>query len=331
MPAHAPLVTVDPVEEAVIEQAPVQLIRAEPKPPPEQFEMVLSRGGVSIDLPTMRTALTGWAVNPGVEGLDIPATELLQQRAAGQFGSYAVGVDVGAREVFLPLTLVERSLSDLLTTRSALDRLTSPYSGEPVRLTVTRPDGTTRWIEGHRSGAARRWGREDFFSAGARQSLGLLLICPDPWWHGEPITPKQWHTPESVPFFPILPVQLSSDRIFSQPRVMDIGGDVPAYPRWTVTGPATSVTATHVESGRSWTVIGNLGTGTLTVDTDPRIVSTTGMQVTGPGVTQWWGNMQPPFDLWALPPGEQTVILDIAGASPETTGQLEVTPLWETA
>jgi hypothetical protein len=330
-----PLIYVPPIVDPVDPPAP----ELPPQPgfsmdrPLEQFEFTLSRGGESLRLPCRRTSMSPWTLGPGVDGLDMPEVSVEVDRSAGMWGGLSRDLDVPPREVFLPLTVEAGSLTEFLNERDAFDRLVSPFTLDPVRLTVRRPDGVTRWIEGHVSGPSRTWPRSQFFAPSGRLSFGLTLTCDDPWWHGEPITPSWGNDTQSGNFLPILPVRVTTDRILGGPTKINVTGDVAGWPRWTTSGPASSITIAHAESGRSWTAVGNLSpTGSLVVDTNPRVAMTTGRQVTnGAGTAQNWSWLQPPFDLWPLPPGEQTVTLTVLGATAATSVGLELTPLFRSA
>ena len=310
---------------------------APPQPPTpiEWMRVSVSRGGVELLLD--EGAATGWIIMPGVQGVSTPATALLEQRAAGQWGSYRTGVDVPAREVFFPLHLQTGGHSELLAELDRFHALTSPYSDEPVRLTVQRPGGHERSIEGFRTSAPQTQDASTWQPTAGWAAVELTLTCPDPWWRGSPRT-WSWEQGVQPSFFDprgnntFLPLILAADRLLGEPVVVPVPGDVPASPRWIVTGPASSVSATHVESGRSWTVNAALGVGeTLTVDTDPRVAATTGLSVVGPAGEDWFEYLEPPFDLWPLPVGEQSVTVGLAGSSAGSSAALEITPLHETA
>jgi len=301
--------------------------RPRPTPAAQSWGLVISRGGEALEFPASLTWEGPWIITPGVYGLDMPEVQVTRSRAAGMWGGHSSDIDVPSREVFLPLALIAGDLQTMLDERDRFDRLTSPLTLDPVRLTATRPDGTTRWVEGHTSvDSPRPWTSAEYLSTIGQLRFGWTLICDDPWWHGEQ-DPISWSSEEGRGgFFPLLPVKLRSGRVLAQPTPVFVRGDAPMWPRWSISGPAESVTATHVESGRSWTLHGQFGQSVtpIIVDTDPRVAMTTGLQVATPGGSQRWSWMQPPFDLWPLPPGDQTVTLEIVGASPTT--QVTMTP-----
>ena len=327
--------------EIVIEQQPLIVERFIPETPvqPPLYVvpvLTLSRNGDSLRLPFTAEGSThalgdhGWCLAPGIEGLDQPATSLFQQRAAGQFGSYARGVDVPAREIFLPLLVHANSYPELLHLRDMYNRLTSPYHGRTVRITLQRPGGASRYIDGFRVGEAPSWDRATWVPRVAMQKFGQLFICPDPWWRGDPVS-LQWSGSSPTDFFPITPVQLSSDQLLGVPQVIDVPGDVIAYPTFTITGPTTSITATHVESGRSWTFNAVLDAAEVAmIHTDPRFAAEDS-PVHGPNEENWFQYLEPPYDLWSLPIGPQTIEIEITGLTSATLINVSVQPLYETA
>jgi hypothetical protein len=305
-----------------------------PEPLYQVPTLTLYRDTDVLHLPFTATPGHIWCIGPGIEGLDQPESSVFQQRSAGQFGSYFRGVDVPAREIFLPLMVRMPTYQTMLNERDAYNALTSPYNDEPVRLVFTRPDGQQRHIDGYRAGNAPTWDRGTWVPRISWQKFGQTFICPFPWWSG-PVLTATWTGPESVPFFPITPVFLSSSSVLGVPQTINVPGDVPAYPFWQICGPAESVTATHVETGRSWTfnltLAGGYDPECATIDTHPRSHSHSGSAVKGPDGLSAFSSLEPPFDLWPIPSGQQTVQLDVTGADAGTIITMTIVSLWETA
>lgn len=307
-----------------------------PPPPPAKYQLptlTLSRNGEVLHLPFTAEPGHIWCIGPGIEGLDQPASDLFQQRAAGQFGSYFRGVDVPAREIFLPLMVMRPTYQGMLDERDAYNALTSPYNGDSVRITFTRPDGRQRFVDGYRVGNAPTWDRGTWVPRISWQKFGQTFVCPDPWWHGSAET-VTWSGPQDVDFFPITPVFLSSSVILGEPQTVTVRGDVIGYPFFQICGPCTSVTATHIESGRSWTfnivLDGGYDPECATINTDPRAAAE-GPPVQGPDGMSAFEFLDPPYDLWPLPIGQQTVQLDVEGADSGTRVRMTVIALWETS
>lgn len=313
---------------------PVVITPPSPEPPPtvtQKIILTIERDGNELSLPLSADVDDHvWCVAPGIEGLDIPASELLQQRTVGMFGSYDAGIDVPAREIFLPLMVKASDMLDWFTKRDFYNKITAPYADRPFRIWGHRPDGTARWIEGFRVGAAPTWDASTWVPRIMWQKFGQTYVCPDPWWRGEEQV-LQWQVPAEAPtFFPILPVRLAPSQIFGEENLVVVQGDIAPSPVWEITGPMTSITVTHIESGRSWTMVATLTAGqTAIVNTDPR----GGMnepRVQSPSGASWWSKIQQPYDLWPIPIGRQTVTVEVDGASTGTTVIMRIPTLWET-
>lgn len=294
-----------------------------PPPPDERLLFSLTRG-------TRTLPLTGrYQIQVGVQGFDVSASSVLERRAAGVSGTFVEGMDSGSRSVWLPILIRGRSLTELKALKRAV--LDIALRGEPVLLVVTSPDGSRRFIEGYRLG-----GGNDTWDAGSWhvsgwQRWGLELHCPDPWWRSIPV---EWRFPYGGGpggFFPILPVSLAPSQVTETVSTLEMVGDVESYPEWVITGPCTSVTATEVKSGRTWTLNAPLDAGQqVKVRTDPRDAAE-GPMVVGPDGSDWYRYMAPPYDLWPLPVESPQVRIEMAGAATGSGVTAVVNPLWETA
>lgn len=313
---------------------PVVITPPPPEPPPtvaQKILLTIERDGQSLSLPLSADVDDHvWCVAPGIEGLDIPTSELLQQRTVGMFGSYDAGVDVPAREIFLPLMVKAADMSDWFVKRNVYNKITAPYADRPFRIWGHRPDGTNRWIDGFRVGQAPVWDAATWVPRIMWQKFGQTFVCTDPWWRGADQV-LEWLAPAEAPtFFPLLPVQLSPSQIFGNENTVIVDGDIQSPPVWEITGPATEVTVTHIESGRSWTMIATLTAGqTAIVNTDPRAAGTA-PRVQSPSGATWWSKIQQPYDLWSLPIGEQTITVEVDGVGTGTKVVMRLPTLWET-
>jgi hypothetical protein len=305
-----------------------------PEPPPtvsQKLILTIERDGQALGLPLSADVDDHvWCVAPGIEGLDQPASEVIEQRTVGMFGAYSAGVDVPTREIFLPLMVKAADMLDWFAKRDVYNKITSPYADRTFRIWAHRPDGTTRWIDGYRTGQAPVWDSSTWVPHIMWQKFGQTYRCQDPWWRGSEQV-LEWRTPAEAPtFFPILPVQLAPSQIFGTEHRVIVAGDVETSPVWEITGPATSVTVSHVDSGRSWTLNATLTAGqTAIVNTDPR-AGMTAPRVQGPVGQSWWSNIEQPYDLWSIPIGEQYVTVEVDGAGTGTTVVMRIPSLWET-
>jgi hypothetical protein len=104
---------------------------------------------------------------------------------------------------------------------------------------------------------------------------------------------------------------------------IDNPGEVDAWPVWTITGPATVITATNVSTGQSFVLTKTLAAGELVTITTQRPT------VRGPlgenlvNALNW-----PSCYLWPLIPGTNQVNFAVAGASTGTAIELSFYPRW---
>jgi hypothetical protein len=286
---------------------------------------LLSQGGESLQL----NGASGIWVMDGQEGLDGGPTEALSVDAAGVDGAFHAGMRVSSLEVWLPLFLDGGDAPGLFSLRQQLDAITNPRRG-PVRLTVTRPAGESRWIEGYRERRPQPRGRSTFGPQAGWAVTGLLLRCPDPYWRSD-AQPITWGVASDKRLYPYYPYRVNSALNLDQDTVVVVPAEGGSYPLWTATGPATGVLVQHVDTGRSWHVIQGLGAGeTLIVDTDPRNARSLPAVRSADGTSQY-AKLQAPRDLWPLLPGEQMVRVTISGMGTGSQVSMLPVPLWETA
>ena len=277
------------------------------------LDVRIEQAGLSVDL-------TGW-VQAGTEGLDDPHVSPQIQRTAGMFGGIVTGVDVPPRRVTLDVLVWLDGGPEYLAARRRLGDVTSPL--EAGRLWVTCRTGvsvTTRYIDGWRVVeqpvplGRGTWGADGW------QLLQLGWDCADVWWREpEAFAPVPWSGPGPVaPFFSahFLPLAVIDSTILGAPTRVVVPGDrgVACPATWTLDGPGTLWTVTHVQSGRSWSMDVSGLPRPITVVTVPGPAA----QVTdGDGVNRWT-KLAAPYDLFPLPPGEQDVTVTVTGATTDT-------------
>jgi phage-related protein len=144
---------------------------------------------------------------------------------------------------------------------------------------------------------------------------GLNFTAFDnPYWFGDVESPSPWTVANPRAFFPLAPdvFTLSSQQVLGGTLIVNTG-DVDAYPVWTLTGPATSLTLQLGD--RAFTVNSTLTAGqTLVIDTDPRLRTVTD----GGGANRWPDVSLTDFDLWTLPPGTNAVTVTVTGGTSAT-------------
>jgi hypothetical protein len=199
----------------------------------------------------------------------------------------------------------------------------------PGRLTVVRPDGSARWIDAHYSS-----GFDGTPGGGTWEDDAIVqLVCLDPWWKAlETLVIERRYTAAPVPFLAPYPT-ITSSQTLGDTTIVNPGEDT-AWGTWTITGPASGVTATLNSTGESWT----LDPDADGVDHGPLLageivtVSTKPLQVRGPAGEVWtealnWPAAQP----WGLPPGESSVTFTVSGSGAGTSIAYELPICYGTA
>lgn len=224
--------------------------------------------------------------------------------------------------------------SHLIRFRQLIRSFTMTRRLGPGTLILKRPDGTLRQIP------ARYYAGLDPAPGGLSgwlySDLPLQLLAPDPYWTDPnpiPIT-IEFQSGAAAdfqnPYF-----TLSASSVVGDPVTVNNPGDAEAWPTWTITGPASLITATNNTTGKVWTIDpnaagiahGNLLAGeTVTVTTRPQ-------KVRGPdGTTPWTGALGFPdnADLWPLEPGDNSITVALAGAAAGSDVVGSFTTRWET-
>lgn len=268
----------------------------------------------------------GWLTRPQVGGWGAaPVTLVTDPLSRG-------GVSVRhqrreARRITWPLHVYgDTHLEFLDRYRRLMGAFTSTkYRGVGV-LRVARPDGedNAREIEClYEDGFGGEPG-ENWVSANPT----LTLLCPDGYWRS---TTKQFvertyvaagGNPYLGPYMTVSSSQVLGESTINNP------GDVEAYPSWTLTGPATQLSATNTTTGESFVLTHTLTAGqTATITITP-----TRAMLRGPGGVNLVGALNwPGAVLWGLVPGVNEVDFQVSGSAAGTRVELSYYPRYETA
>lgn len=211
-----------------------------------------------------------------------------------------------------------RTLAEAMTETSQLER--------PGTLTVARPDGTRRLIDAYYSDG---WDAEA--SGGVADTAVVQLWCPDPYFRDlDPTLITRAQLPLGVNFFAPFPSVSSSQTLGT--TVVTNPGSVPAWPTWTLTGPASDLTATNVTRGESFTLDVVTYRGAPLAAGETVVITTSPPSVTGPDGSDWTGALDwPSAVLWQLAKGNSTVSFVVGGASAGTAMTAEFYAQYETA
>lgn len=263
----------------------------------------------------------GRRVLQGVLGLDAAPVVLWADDSPSLDGGIYRGGKAAPRDVTIPLALLAADRAALVARKRELVRALSPRSGPGV-LEVAEPDGTRRRLTQVRyvSGAE---GSEAPDAAGLWwQRYVVMLRAFDPWWYAADDVTATWRQPGSGLFLgdPFLPFTLLADQSLGEITVDNVG-DVEAFPRWRVEGPATQIVLERGD-GATLDLTHTLTSGQwVEVDTRPGVLT-----VVDDGGANLWPGLSAGSALWSLPPGESQVTLTVAGADPSTRVRLAYSP-----
>lgn len=148
------------------------------------------------------------------------------------------------------------------------------------------------------------------------QKTALLLRAFDPYWYDVNATSTTWSTVNPPLFFPFFPLRLTSSAVAVNATVNNLG-DVPTWPVFQVTGPATNIVLSNQTTG----LFMNFGTlaltagDTLTVDTRPGAKTATLQDGTNVFAYLWAAS-----SMWSLALGANNVQLVAAGTNIANSG-----------
>jgi hypothetical protein len=160
-------------------------------------------------------------------------------------------------------------------------------------------------------------------------SAVLALLCEDPYWFDPVAVTDRRESGTGVDYLAPFP-SVSSGRVLGTTTLVN-PGDVVAWPRWIVTGPASLITFTHDDTGQQFAlnpaaVGGTLGEGEqVMITTDPP-------RVRYEETANWAGALDwPNAQLWGLEPGRNNVTFQLDGSGPSSSVRVEYHPRYETA
>jgi phage-related protein len=261
----------------------------------------------------------GWVLQPGAKGLDMPQYAFTQDESPGIDGYAVRQVRAQGKEIALPIAFwADDSRAAYLARRRGLIRSLNPKRGEGT-LTVAQADGTARTIGARYSAGLE--GDESRDAAGARWCINVLTFaCPSPFWLGAEVV-TEWRAATTGTFFPILPLTVGNSQVLGAVTV-DNDGDDDAFPVWTITGPATSISLTNVTTGEVLVL-----TRTITVG-DTIVIDTRERQQTAllNGTTNLWGDISDASTLWPLEPGINDLTLTVTGSTSNTRVRMTYQP-----
>ncbi len=275
------------------------------------------------------TDLSAWSsgtyvLTDGTSGELAPTYEFAEQQFAGIDGAAVQQITAGPAHPVLGLDLVDDGTGIRDRVR-ALTHVLRPRAGIGA-LQAVGDDGTVRSLPCY-----YRKGLEAGRYQAARFRAALEFYAPSPWWRGAPVS-YSWTLAPSVPFFPILPLQLSASSVSGQVTIDLSDTDAPTFPRIAVLGPGTTLQLSNTYLQRqadgslesvtqSLALNANLSGGQgLAIDTRPGAQSVKAATLNTDGTVAAYGAdmfsaLQSDPALWALVDGVNTVTATLAGAT----------------
>lgn len=258
----------------------------------------------------------------GSQGLGVAPTSFSTNPRVAGHGSVLRGHRLDEREVFIPVLLWGESMSELNLTRDELTSFLSPLDGRPLTLRVSSPD-RERWREipvRYSGGLQGDYGQGYH---GHWQRTGLEFKAVDALWRAEPLQVSRQVAPPRKPFLSattnFFPVELAAATISGRIEV-DMVGDAPTHPVWTVTPPGDDLTIKHVETGHRFFLGGTL-TETVTIDMEAGSLTS----VTYPN-GELWDRVSLDSRLFELDPGPNTLEFSMVNATANSMVHVTYSP-----
>lgn len=287
--------------------------------------VTISRGGESLRLGSYVTD-DGYLLKQGVTGIGIAPVEHELSAVSSGHGSLLRHTRLTDREVFLPVFVYGDTYEQVDKRRDTLFSILDPVKG-PVRVSIqsrTR-NSEIRWVDAvYSDGLDGDYG-EDF--RGYYQHFGVTLKVPSAFWSADPVSRLFQLDPGKKPFLsktsPFFPVILYSSSIAGRFNIQ-IKGDKPVYPVFTVTGPGTDLKIQA--GGKKIHFQGDIEIGRrITFDTAAGDVYDDENQD-----GQLWDRVSLDSDFFQLEPGSNTVTVSFTGATEQSLLELTYKPQYLT-
>jgi hypothetical protein len=242
------------------------------------------------------------------EGLYMPPFSFQEDKAPLSYGSVLRRINVEPREVDLTVLIKGTSAVDLRENIRSFLSLFNPLRGDG-KLRVQGPDGEIRELICRYVGGME--GQEGKDNSGETFIIMVVTFrALDPFWVSAQEFTYSFELDQNPPkWFPIFPLRLGGESVVSEITI-DNTGDVETFPTWTIRGPGSNPKMTNLSTGKviEFTGVTLDDTQSITIDTKNRIVQLNDGTSLFPNLT-WTSSF------WMLQPGQNTVKIEMSGAT----------------
>lgn len=313
----------------LIGETPPPPIPPEEEPQPEQ---------VFTDYPSM--FWTGWTgdswqlagnfksltmlTRDGRTGMILPEIEHIHDESATSDGAYWRGYKSRIREIGWPVFIWGESPTEMRAEHDRFLRTLQP--DKTGTFTVASPDGLRKSLQLRYAGGAEGSQDGGLYGISWQRYPALKLIAADPYWSGDLISQGFGNTAAAnfygggtpgVSMGP--PYHIASSQTLASAALAN-PGDRPAYVKWRIDGPFTSITLIGGGSTITLPITKTVGQW-IEVDTDPTVATI----VDHTGANMWPSAGAVTFA--AMPPNATTSLsIVVVGATTATKVTVSFTP-----
>jgi hypothetical protein len=259
-------------------------------------------------------------VEYAVRGRWAPPAVVVEESVPGQAGARVREVSHGVREFVLPLRVRTSTEAELRVALRTLVREMDPRAGAG-RIRVYTPAGDAREIRCLYSAGLDLDETQGQTSMPTWQRTPAVFRAHDPYWYATSDISEVFTVGAVAPFFPILPIRLSSSEVFVDATVTN-GGDLETWPVWTITGPGSSIRLLDLTAGLSTSLTSaalgavTLGAGEkVEIDTRPGFKTVTRLS----DGANLWPYLSTDSALWPLRIGASAVRVEMSGATADSS------------
>lgn len=249
-----------------------------------------------------------------VDGRFAPEYEFITDTVPGRPGQIVREVRHNTRPVSMALWI--GPYADDVALRTALRKLAKamdPVRG-PGRLRIQSPIGDTRDLPCYANlSMPERLG--DTSGVNVQRASVTFTAYGSPYWEDPSDVQQVFTRGETVSFFPIFPLRLTSSEVFRDSSA-DNPGDVDAWPVWEIEGPGNSPVLWNLSQDKKLS-LPSLSIGSdeaVVIDTRPGIKS-----ITHSDGSNLFPLLEQGSSLWSLEPGVNSIRIEMSAAVTESS------------